>query len=176
VTNDFLIHSFPDENEGQLTKKKSLLVSRGVLSKKADEIGIKRHIILSDSALKGGVGDQESVLTAVLEALIAAIYLDGGMEKARVFIEEMLLDNIDEFLEHRDHINYKSIIQEWSQSKYRSYPRYTVKSTTGPEHDKMFLVEVKVGGRVIGKGRGKSKKDAEQMAAQEAMHSVRKPH
>jgi ribonuclease-3 len=88
----------------------------------------------------------------------------------------MLLDNIDDFLEHRDHINYKSIIQEWSQSKHRSYPRYSVKSTTGPEHDKIFLVEVKVGGRVVGKGRGKSKKDAEQMAAKEALHSVRKHH
>jgi ribonuclease-3 len=174
VTSDFLFRSFPEENEGQLTKKKSLLVSKGVLAKKAEEIGIKRHIILSDSAQKGGVADQDSVLTAVLEALIGAIYVDGGMEKARVFVEEMLLDNIDEFLEHRDHINYKSIIQEWSQSKYRSYPRYAVRSTTGPEHDKMFLVEVKVGGKVAGRGRGKSKKDAEQMAAKEALHNVGK--
>jgi ribonuclease-3 len=176
VTSDFLFRSFPEENEGQLTKKKSLLVSKGVLSKKAEEIGIKKHIILSESALKGGVADQDSVLTAALEAIIGAIYVDGGMEKARIFIEEMLLDNIDDFLEHRDHINYKSIIQEWSQSKHRSYPRYSVKSTTGPEHDKIFLVEVKVGGRVVGKGRGKSKKDAEQMAAKEALHSVRKHH
>jgi ribonuclease-3 len=176
VTSDFLFRSFPEENEGQLTKKKSLLVSKGVLAKKAEEIGIKQHVILSDSALKGGVAEQDSVLTAVLEALIGAIYIDGGIEKARSFIEEMLLDNIDEFLEHRDHINYKSIIQEWSQSRYRSYPRYVVRSTTGPEHDKIFLVEVKVGGKVVGKGRGKSKKDAEQMAAKEALHSVRKHH
>jgi ribonuclease-3 len=174
VTSDFLMRSFPEENEGQLTKKKSLLVSRGVLSKKAEEIGIKQHIILSDSARKGGVADQDSVLTAVLESLIGAIYLDGGIDKARIFIEGMLLDNIDEFLEHRDHINYKSIIQEWSQSRYRSYPRYSVRSTTGPEHDKVFLVEVKVGGRVVGKGKGRSKKDAEQMAAKEAMQHVRK--
>lgn len=176
VTSDFLIRSFPDENEGQLTKKKSLLVSKGVLAKKAEEIGIKQHIILSESAAKGGVAEQDSVLTAALEALIGAIYVDGGMEKARSFVEDMLLDNIDEFLEHRDHINYKSIIQEWSQSKFRSYPRYAVRSTTGPEHDKIFLVEVKVGGKVVGKGRGKSKKDAEQMAAKEALHGVRRHH
>jgi ribonuclease-3 len=176
VTSDFLFRSFPEENEGQLTKKKSLLVSKGVLSKKAEEIGIKQYIILSESALKGGVADQDSVLTAALEAIIGAIYIDGGMEKARIFVEGMLLDNIDDFLEHRDHINYKSIIQEWSQSKYHSYPRYSVRSTAGPEHDKIFLVEVKVGGKVVGKGRGKSKKDAEQMAAKEALHSVRKHH
>lgn len=176
VTSDFLVRSFPDENEGQLTKKKSLLVSKGVLAKKAEEIGIKQHIILSESAARGGVAEQDSVLTAALEALIGAIYVDGGMEKARSFVEGMLLDNIDEFLEHRDHINYKSIIQEWSQSKYRSYPRYAVRSTTGPEHDKIFLVEVKVGGKIVGKGRGKSKKDAEQMAAKEALHVLRRHH
>jgi ribonuclease-3 len=176
VTSDFLFRSFPDENEGQLTKKKSLLVSKGVLAKKAEEIGIKQYIILSDSARRGGVAEQDSVLTAALEAIIGAIYLDGGMKNARIFVEEMLLDNIDDFLEHSDHINYKSIIQEWSQSKYRSYPRYSIKSTTGPEHDKIFLVEVKVGGKVVGKGRGKSKKDAEQMAAKEALHSARKYH
>jgi len=176
VTSDFLVRNFPEEDEGQLTKKKSLLVSKGVLAKKAEEIGIKPYLILSDSAAKGGVADQESVLTAALEALIAAVYIDGGMEKARSFVEEHILGDIDEFLEHRDHINYKSHLQEWAQSKYRSYPRYMVRSTTGPEHDKMFVVEVKVGGKIAGKGRGKSKKDAEQMAAKEALHAVRRHH
>jgi ribonuclease-3 len=176
VTSDFLIRNFPEENEGQLTKKKSLLVSKGVLSKKADEIGIKPHIILSESAERGGVADQDSVLTAALEALIGAIYVDGGFEKARSFIEDRILGDIDEFLEHRDHINFKSVLQEWVQSKYRSYPRYMVKSTTGPEHDKIFLIEVKVAGRPVGRGRGKSKKDAEQMAAKEALHALRKIH
>jgi ribonuclease-3 len=176
VTSDFLMRNFPEENEGQLTKKKSLLVSKGVLSKKADEIGIKPHIILSESAERGGVADQDSVLTAALEALIAAIYIDGGFEKARSFIEDRILGDIDEFLEHRDHINFKSVLQEWVQSKYRSYPRYIVKSTTGPEHDKIFLIEVRVGGKPVGKGRGKSKKDAEQMAAKEALNALRKVH
>ena len=170
------MRNFPEENEGQLTKKKSLLVSKGVLSKKADEIGIKPHIILSESAGRGGVADQDSVLTAALEALVGAIYIDGGFEKARSFIEDRILGDIEEFLDHRDHINFKSILQEWVQSKYRGYPRYIVKSTTGPEHDKIFLVEVRVAGKAAGKGRGKSKKDAEQMAAKEALHALRKIH
>jgi ribonuclease-3 len=176
VTSDFLMRNYPEENEGQLTKKKSLLVSKGVLSKKADEIGIKPYIILSESAERGGVADQDSVLTAALEALIGAIYVDGGFEQARGFIEDRILGDVDEFLEHRDHVNFKSILQEWVQSKYRSYPRYSVKSTTGPEHDKIFIIEVKVAGRPVGKGRGKSKKDAEQMAAKEALHALRKTH
>jgi len=174
VTSDFLMRSFPEENEGQLTKKKSLIVSKGVLTKIAEEIGVKPHIILSESAARGGVADQDSVLTAVLEALIGAIYLDGGMEPARIFVETTILSDIDEFLEHRDHINYKSLLQEYSQSRFHTYPRYAVRSTAGPEHDKIFVIEVKVRGKEVGKGRGKSKKDAEQMAAKEALHMLRK--
>jgi ribonuclease-3 len=176
VTADFLMRNFPEENEGQLTKKKSLLVSKGVLSKKADEIGIKPFIILSESAERGGVADQDSVLTAALEAIIGAVYIDGGFERARGFIEDKILCDIEEFLEHRDHVNFKSVLQEWVQSKYHSYPRYIVKSTTGPEHDKIFIIEVRVAGKPVGKGRGKSKKDAEQMAAKEALHALRKIH
>jgi len=176
VTSDFLMRNFPEENEGQLTKKKSLLVSKGVLSKKADEIGIKPYIILSESAERGGVADQDSVLTAALEAIIGAVYMDGGFEKARTFIEDKILGDIDEFLEHRDHVNFKSVLQEWVQSKFHSYPRCIVKSTTGPEHDKIFIIEVRVAGKPVGKGRGKSKKDAEQMAAKEALHALRKIH
>ena len=176
VTSLYLMHSFPADDEGRLTQKKSLLVSKGVLSRKAEDIGIKKYIILSENALKGGVADQDSVLTAALEAVIGAIYLDGGLDAATAFIEEKILNNMDEILEHRDHINYKSILQEWTQARFRSYPIYKVKSTTGPEHDKIFVVEVRVGGKIVGKGRGKSKKDAEQMAAKEGLHKMRKPH
>ncbi len=176
VTSVYLMHSFPTDDEGRLTQKKSLLVSKNVLARKAENIGIKKYIILSDNALKGGVADQDSVLTAALEAVIGAIYLDGGLDAATTFVEERILDDMDEILEHRDHINYKSILQEWTQARFRSYPLYRVKSTTGPEHDKIFLVEVKVGGDIVGKGRGKSKKDAEQMAAKEGLHKLRKSH
>ncbi len=176
VTSVYLVYNFPEDDEGRLTQKKSLLVSKSVLAKKAEEIGIKDYIILSDNALKGGVATQDSVLTAALEAVIGAIYLDGGLEYATVFIEDRILDDMDEILEHRDHINYKSILQEWTQAKYRTYPLYRVKNTAGPEHDKIFLVEVKVGGKIVGRGRGKSKKDAEQMAAKEGLHRLRRHH
>ena len=176
VTSVYLFHNFPEEDEGRLTQKKSLLVSKSVLAKKAEEIGIKEYIILSENALKGGVATQDSVLTAALEAVIGAIYLDGGLEPATNFVEDRILDDMDEILEHRDHINYKSILQEWTQAKYRTYPIYRVKNTAGPEHDKIFLIEGKVGGKIVGKGRGKSKKDAEQMAAKEGIHRLRKHH
>ncbi len=176
VTTEFLMRNFPDENEGQMTQKKSLLVSKNVLTKKAAAIRLKDHVILSDNAFKGGVHGQDSIQTAVFEAVIGAVYLDGGLEPSRNMIEDLILDDIDEILDHTDHINYKSHLQEWTQKKFRGYPKYRVKSTTGPEHDKLFLIEVKVGEHVTGKGRGKSKKDAEQMAAKEALNKLRKTH
>jgi len=169
VTSDYLIREFPEEDEGKLTKKKSLLVSKGVLSKKAEEIGLKDFLIMSENAQRGGVAEQDSVQASALEAVIGAIYLDGGIEEARKFILRFVLNDIESLLTHRDHINYKSELQELSQAMYRSYPTYSIKSTIGPEHDKIFLVEVKINGKVFGSGRGKSKKDAEQMAAKEAL-------
>ncbi|MBN1885918.1 MAG: ribonuclease III [Candidatus Krumholzibacteriota bacterium] len=176
VTSDYLVRNFPDEDEGQLTQKKSLLVSQTVLAKKAVAIDLASHIIVSGNASRGGVADQDSVTAAALEAVIGAVYLDGGLEPARDLIEELILDDIDKTLEHSDHINYKSLIQELTQSRFKTYPIYKVRSTSGPEHDKVFLVEVHVAGRIRGKGRGKSKKDAEQMAAKNALSNMRHRH
>lgn len=172
ATTHYLLKEFPDENEGQLTKKKSLLVSKSVLSKKAEKLDLKDHIILSDNAQKGGVHSQDSIQAAVLEALIGAMYIDGGMKVARQFIERHILEDMDQYIDHRDHINYKSELQEWTQREYGRYPEYIIKSTRGPEHDKIFFIEVKVEGKIRGTGRGKSKKDAEQMAAKEAIESL----
>ncbi len=176
VTTDFLVRNFPEENEGQLTQKKSLLVSKTVLTKKAEAIDLKEHVILSDNAFKGGVHGQDSIQTAVLEAIIGGIYLDGGLEPARTMVEKIVLDDVDVIFEHTDHVNYKSHLQEWTQSKFKTYPKYRIKSTAGPEHDKIFVIEVRAGHGVTGKGRGKSKKDAEQMAAKEALKKLRRIH
>ncbi len=176
VTTDFLVRNFPEENEGQLTQKKSLLVSKTVLTKKAEAIDLKEHVILSDNAFKGGVHGQDSIQTAVLEAIIGGIYLDGGLEPARTMVEKIVLDDVDVIFEHTDHVNYKSHLQEWTQSKFKTYPKYRIRSTTGPEHDKIFIIEVRAGHGVTGKGRGKSKKDAEQMAAKEALKKLRRIH
>jgi len=137
---------------------------------------LKDHVILSDNAFKGGVHGQDSIQTAVLEAIIGGIYLDGGLEPARVMVEKVVLDDVDVIFEHTDHVNYKSHLQEWTQSKFKTYPKYRIKSTTGPEHDKIFVVEVRAGQGVTGKGRGKSKKDAEQMAAKQALKQLRRIH
>jgi ribonuclease-3 len=174
VTTAFLVRNFHEENEGQLTQKKSLLVSKAVLTKKAEAINLKEHVILSDNAFRGGVHGQDSIQTAVLEAIIGGVYLDGGLENASRMIENIILDDVDEILDHTDHVNYKSHLQEWTQSRFKTYPKYRIRSTTGPEHDKIFVIEVRAGHGVTGKGRGKSKKDAEQMAAKEALSKLRR--
>lgn len=174
VTTEVLMREYPAENEGQLTKKKSLLVSTGLLSKKAERLKLDRHIILSENAFRGGVQEKESIQTAVLEAIIGALYLDGGFGPAHEFIENFILDDIEEDIMHRDHINYKSEMQELTQKIHGVYPTYRIKSTSGPEHDKMFWVEVEIEGRVVGLGRGSSKKDAEQMAAKEGLARLKK--
>jgi ribonuclease-3 len=112
----------------------------------------------------------------VLKAIIKNIYLDDGLEPARMMVKKIVLDDVDVIFEHTDHVNYKSHLQEWTQSKFKTYPKYRIKSTTGPEHDKIFVVEVRVGQGVTGKGRGKSKKDAEQMAAKQALKQLRRIH
>ncbi|HMA76809.1 MAG TPA: ribonuclease III [Candidatus Krumholzibacteriaceae bacterium] len=172
ATAEYLMKKFPDENEGELTKKKSLMVSKNVLAKKAEIINLKEHIILSDNAYRDGVHSKESIQSDVIEAIIGAIYIDGGLRAARKFISNFILGTLREDIEHRDHINYKSELQELSQRKYAEYPDYRVKSTRGPEHDKIFFIEVNIDGRVRGKGRGKNKKDAEQMAAKEALANL----
>lgn len=174
VSTELLMRKYPQENEGQLTKKKSLLVSTGMLAKKAETLKLNRHIILSKNAFIGGVQERDSIQAAVLEAIIGALYLDGGYGPARKFIENFILDNVEEDIQHRDHINYKSEMQELTQKIYGVYPGYRVKTTRGPEHDKMFWVEVEIDGRVVGMGRGSSKKDAEQMAAKEGLARLRK--
>ncbi len=169
ATAGYLISEFPNENEGELTKKKSLLVSKSVLAKKAEQLRLKEHIILSDNAYRDGVHGQDSIQADVLEAIIGALYIDGGFKVARDFTINFILGTLNEDIQHRDHINYKSELQEWVQRKYGRYPEYSVKSTRGPEHDKIFFIEVNIEGETLGKGRGKNKKDAEQMAAKEAL-------
>ncbi len=109
ATAGYLIREFPNENEGELTKKKSLLVSKSVLAKKAEQLKLKEHIILSDNAYRDGVHGQDSIQADVLEAIIGALYIDGGFEVARDFTINFILGTLHEDIQHRDHINYNLI-------------------------------------------------------------------
>ena len=174
VTSEFLYRRHPDEHEGQLTKTKSLLVSKAILSRRALRMGLGRYVLLSHSEVESGGRQRLSILADAFESVLGAVYLDQGFEVARKFIHQWLLAESDAITSDKRHTNYKSHLQEYVQSTYRTHPVYRIRSEYGPDHSKHFMVEVMVGRRTLGEGRGHNKKEAEQAAAREALERVEK--
>jgi len=172
VVNEALYEKFAKRQEGRLTKIKSLLVSETVLSRRAEELELGKYIHLSDNERLSGGENRSSILADAFEAVIAAIYLDSGLGAARSFIEDHILSDMEKLLNIEEYKNYKSVIQEHAQKKLGARPRYRVVSATGPEHERKFFVELKIDGRALGRGEGKNKKEAEQMAARNALSKL----
>jgi ribonuclease-3 len=169
VVNEFLYDEFTGKEEGELTKIKSLLVCGSTLAKVGERLDLGAHLLLSRSEAGTGGRKRESILADATEAIIGAIYLDGGLEDAKRFIRSHILINVDATLEERTHRNYKSLLQERLQARYKIPPRYKVSYTTGPDHARRFTVKVTMRGTVLGVGSGTSKKQAEQRAAESAL-------
>ncbi len=168
VVNHHLYDRYPEKTEGELTKMKSVLVSKQVLAHLANQIDLGSYVLVSDNAQRAGVSTMQSVLSDTMEAVFGAVFIDGGFEAARRCILKVLPDDLSEVVYKEDAINYKSLLQEYIQALHKVPPRYRVHSTTGPDHDKEFFVEVVVKGNILGQGTGKTKKYAEQEAAREA--------
>lgn len=168
VVNDFLYHRYPDKSEGELTKMKSVIVSKQILAHLAKKIDLGSCVLVSENAQKAGVSEMDSVLADTLEAVFGAVFIDGGFDSARHCILTVLPDKLGEIVYKEETINYKSLLQEYIQALHKIPPRYRVHSTTGPDHAKQFEVEVVVQGNILGSGTGKTKKHAEQEAAREA--------
>jgi len=169
VIGDLLFQKFPTLDEGALSKIKAYLVSAGSLAVKARHFGMGEVIYLGVGEEKSGGRKKESLLANVFEAMIAAIFLDGGIEPARRLIESSFkrdLESVDEddLLFH----DYKTALQELAQGKGLQLPEYNVVDEVGPDHDKRFVVEVKVGNH-LARGEGSSKKEAQQEAARHAL-------
>ena len=169
LVNEHLYARFTKRQEGKLTKIKSLVVSETVLARRAEELSLGTYVCLSDNERSSGGAGRPSILADAFEAVLGALYLDGGLPAARRFVESHLLDGMDKILAIDDYRNYKSIMQEHAQRKLGSRPRYRVVSAKGPEHERTFYVEVRLGGRALGRGEGRNKKEAEQMAARPAL-------
>jgi ribonuclease-3 len=174
VTSEYLYRRHPDEHEGQLTKTKSLLVSKAILSRRALRMGLGRFVLMSHSEIESGGRQRLSILADAFESVLGAIYLDQGFEASRTFIHTHLLADSDEIAADKRHTNYKSHLQEYVQSTYRTHPVYRIRSEYGPDHSKHFMVEVMVGRRTLGEGRGHNKKEAEQAAARNALENVKR--
>ncbi|MEL6820913.1 MAG: ribonuclease III [Calditrichota bacterium] len=172
VVTEFLYQTFPGKSEGQLSKSKSVLVSKPVIADKANLMNLGELVLMNRGEEKTGGRKRKSIIADAFEAIIGAIYLDQGLEAAANFIHSYLLDDHARILEKGMYRNYKSILLEYAQGEGYSLPNYRVIGETGPDHAKQFVIEVWVNNEAMGRGEGKSKKRAEQDAAREAVEKL----
>ena len=173
VITEYLFQHFGGEPEGQLTKLRSRLVSRGALKAHAAALDLGRYLLMGRGEDASGGRARMSTLADAFEALIGAIYLDGNLESTRKFILAQAQADLEQLAEEPVDFNPKGNLQELLQSISSSSPIYELLSQSGPEHAKTFVVEVLWEGTPLGQGRGNSKKEAETAAAEEAMKSRR---
>jgi ribonuclease-3 len=169
VSSEFLYENYPAKPEGELTRIRAALVWEDALFESADEAGIGPFLRLGRGEEKEGGRKKKSVLSDAFEAVIGAMYLDGGIEPARDFIRRFCLKDIRRHVLHHD---CKSALQELTQKDGGVLPEYRLVSESGPDHQKEFVVEVLLKGKVLGTGRGSSRKTAEKEAAKEALEKL----
>ncbi len=158
--------------EGDLTKTKALLVNEATLASIACDIGLNQYIRLSPEEQRSGGGERPSIVSDAFESIIGAVYLDGGFDAARDVVLRLIYAHKKDITNDETRRNYKGELLEIMQARGEGMPRYDVISEQGPDHDKMFGVQVTVNGKVVGRGDGHSKKEAEQKAAAEALARV----
>jgi len=172
IVTEYLYNKFPTESEGILSQKKSVLVSRSVLGRIIQNLLLGQFLLLDKGEEKTGGKNRHSNLANLFESLLGAVYLDGGFKKAEEFTDHFLLQKSDEYLSKESYQNFKSALLEYSQGNHWGAPVYRVVNEIGPDHDKVFHVEVTVNKRWKATGIGASKKKAEQEAAKRLMRMV----
>ncbi len=172
IVTDELYKKFPEGNEGDLTKAKSLIVSRESLANQAKTKDLGRYLILGRGEERSGGRQRRSILSNAYEALIGAMYLDGGIGPVRALAKRDLLKGLDKLVTSRFHHNYKSWLLEYMQARGAGSPEYILIEEAGPDHEKTFLIEVRIGEDILGQGSGPSKKRAEMAAAREAIRGL----
>jgi len=167
---EYLYRTFPDRPEGELTRMRADMVCEKTLANVANSIGLGEHLLLGHGEERLGGRSRESILADAMESVIAACFLDGGLEAALKFVQRFILVEVPVTRLHN--MDYKTQLQELVQQKKNQVLIYTLVGESGPDHDKRFCVEVSLNGRVVGTGEGKSKKRAEQDAARSAMENL----
>ncbi len=168
IVSDYIFKHCPELPEGELTKLRASLVCEKTLASYARSIDLGSHLLLSRGESKSGGRNRPSILADAFESVIAAIYLDGGMENARKFVLSFVVKDIKNHKTKRFN-DYKTRLQEIVQKNPEEKISYVLTGESGPDHDKHFTVEVHLNSNVVGKGGGRSKKEAEQQAAREAL-------
>lgn len=172
IVTEYLYKNYNKSTEGELAKLKSMIVSEPVLAEIALEIKIGEYMFLSKGEEITGGRKRHSILGDAFEALLGAIYLDSNFDTVKQFALEYLKYRIDHIEENEELIDYKTILQEYSQREFKKIPKYDVIEEIGPDHDKSFKIGVKIKNSIVGEGIGKNKKSAEQIAAKHACEKI----
>ena len=170
VTAEYLYRNFPERPEGDLTRMRADMVCERALADVAERIHLGQHLLLGHGEEAGGGRTRDSILADAVESVIAACFLDGGMEPARQFINTFVLTQVP--VKKLRNADYKTALQELVQQKKNQTLFYALVGESGPDHDKQFSVEVSLNGHVVGQGTGTSKKRAEQDAAKAAIAAL----
>lgn len=173
ITSQYLFKHYPQYNEGIYTDIKAAIVRTESLYAAADGLGVGEFLLLSKGEEEHGGRQQKSILADCFEAIIAAIFLEAGFETARIFVEKHLFENkLDEIIQSKDYLPAKNILQEYYQGKHKILPSYVVTAEAGPQHNKEYEISVYAHSKIIATGQGKSKKEAEENAARNALEAL----
>jgi ribonuclease III, bacterial len=171
---DLLMKAFPDYSEGQLSKLRASVVNEQTLAELAKKCRIGSFILLGKGEESSGGRSKPSILANTMEAITAAVFLDGGFDRAYEFVRRLFTPLIEEGSRSATYKDYKTTLQELSQNRFREIPRYRLIGEYGPDHDKLFESGLSIPGIIETTGKGKSKKEAEQHAAHKALDELLK--
>lgn len=174
IVSNYLYHTYPEMDEGQLTRIKAISVSEPVLHAIAKKLGLGQYLLLGKGEERTGGRDRPSVLADAFEALVGAMFLDRGFKATSEFVLKHLKSRIRMIERDRLILDFKSRLQELTQSRYHVIPTYHLVRTIGPDHAKVFVSEVRIQGITVGRGKGHNKKEAEQEAARAALRKLLK--
>jgi len=174
LTSRFLYENYPDYPEGILTNIRSALVKTTMLSKIAKSLKLGELLFLSHGEEASGGRTNQSLLADVFEALLGAMFLDQGIDVCKTYLDKQLFTKSTQIVESRAYIDFKSYLQEIIQQDSKSSPVYVVIKSEGPDHARTFWIEARAGDKLLGKGSGKSKQEAEQAAALSALEKMGK--
>lgn len=172
IMSEYWVAHFPTATEGDLSKMKAHVVNEQSLARVARRLMLGQHLLLGRGEEMTGGREKSSLLANALEAVIAALYVDGGLETAQAFVLRSFKEELKDLMGPEVSVDYKTEFQEFCQKEHAALPTYTVLRESGPDHEKIFEVELAIRGKVYGRGQGRSKKEAERRAAKEALEKI----
>jgi len=172
LVTQFLYDKFPDKPEGELTNLRAALVRRNTLSEVGKELGFEQHLRMSKGEVRNEGKAKAMIIGNAAEAFVGALFLDLGLPAVKKFIDKFLLHHLEPIIADEAHIDAKSKFQEIIQERNGSTPHYKTESVSGPDHDRNFVVGIYVDDKLIAKGEGKSKREAETAAAVKALEKI----